>query len=167
MGPAELTVVLSSLKSAGDLLKSIRETKDANLVMGKVFDLSREILDAQQGAIAAQASQAQLLDDVRQLKARLADFENWSNEEKRYALTDFGGNTFAYLLRPEMSNGEPMHRLCPVCFQRKNKSILQFRSTICNQDHFDCPGCKTEFSFGIEQEMSSVGVRVPGGWMGV
>ena len=160
------TSLLFYLRSASDVLKAIRETKDANLVMGKVFDLSREILDAQHGAITAQAAQAETLAKMRELEAKLAAFENWENEVRRYKLTDFGGETFAYLLRPEMSDGEPSHRLCPACFQKKGKSILQFRHKSFGQGIYGCPSCKADFRFGIETDAGDA-VAVPTGWDGL
>jgi hypothetical protein len=79
----------------------------------------------------------------------MAQLEAWEAEKKRYVLTDFGGGTFAYALKNEAANGEPMHRLCPNCYNQGHKSILHFEFvTAVGQEKYLCPNCKTELSFG-------------------
>jgi len=168
MSPAEIGTVLSSLKSAGDMAKALMDLRDAAAFQSKAFDLTREILNAQQCAIAAQSSLAQHMDEVRGLKAELARYESWASEEKRYALKDFGDNTFAYELKDEFNNGEPKHRLCPTCFQKRVKSILQSRGRSgFGQDIYVCNLCRSEYFLGVRREWAGSGPNVADGWMGV
>ena len=44
---------------------------------------------------------------------------------KRFQVTNFGGGTFAYLLKDEAADGEPPHRVCATCYEDGRKSILQ------------------------------------------
>lgn len=166
MSLAEFGTILSSLKSAGDMARALVDVRDATLLQTKVFDLTREILNAQQSALSAQASQNQLMDEVRALKGSLASYENWSNEEKRYALKDFGDNTYAYELKDDCKSSEPTHRLCPTCFQKRSKSILQFRGhTMSNQEIYNCPPCNKDFFFGVSRRTDGNGYIVSGDWM--
>src|SRR5579864_1037972 len=64
---------------------------------------------------------------IDDLEKEVAGFENWETEKQRYQLTDFGGNSFAYSLKPQAANGEPSHRICPNCYERGQKAILQFK----------------------------------------
>ena len=74
---------------------------------------------------------------------------------QRYQLKDYGGNTFAWELKADAANSEPIHRLCPACFSKRRKSILQFDlHTGASQDRYDCPACKAEFDFGIRRDRS-------------
>jgi len=80
--------------------------------------------------------------------------KNWiaGELEKRYQLKDFGGGTFAYELKESEANGEPIHRLCPTCFQDGKKHILQPRGgNAYKQDMFHCDGCGHTFVFGHRQ----------------
>jgi hypothetical protein len=56
-------------------------------------------------------------------------------------LTDFGGGTFAYLLKPGAANGEPTHRICAQCYQKGQKSILHFLHRSSGQDYYKCQSC--------------------------
>jgi len=41
----------------------------------------------------------------------VASIETWNVEKGRYKLTDYGGGTFAYALKPEEAQDEPPHRI--------------------------------------------------------
>lgn len=144
---------LTSLQSCLQIAKSLIDIRDTAIIKAKVAELLGEIASAQEGALRSQEREFALSRQIHELEQRIADMETWNAEKERYKLTDFGGGTFAYLLKPEMSNDEPSHRLCPNCFQKREKSILQFFSrTMTQQDRYGCHSCKTEFCFGIEHE---------------
>lgn len=84
----------------------------------------------------------------------MAGFEKWEAEKQRYKLTDFGGGTFAYLLKPEAASGEPPHRICAHCYQRDEKSILQFVHRSDGQDYYKCPKCGDQV-FGVWKAQSA------------
>jgi hypothetical protein len=141
---------VTGLKTAADIAKSIFELKVGTEVQGKVIELQSVILGAQSSAIAGQSEQYALLEKIRELTAKLAALEAWETEQERYQLTDFGGGTLVYVLKPDRANGEPSHRLCPACFQNGNKSILQNRGGIYGggREIWDCPACKHPFKLG-------------------
>jgi hypothetical protein len=133
-------------------------------VQGKVIELQGVILAAQSSALAAQSDQLALLEDIRGLKQKMADLEAWAAEKKRYKLTDYGGGTFAYALKPDAAEGEPAHRVCADCYQKGHKSILQFIMTTVNrQERHICPSCKTEFNFGMPQKRQQPSIDRGGG----
>ncbi len=146
-----IQAAIGSLKTAGDIAKGFMQLKTTAEIQSKVIELQSEILAAQSGALAAQSDQSSLLEEIRQLKARMAEIEGWENEAKRYKLTDYGAGTFAYQLKTGMENGEPPHSLCPNCFQNRKKSILQ---TMGNPKDTDsrrlmmCPACDGRFPLG-------------------
>ena len=140
---AETIAGLGAIKTAFDLAKGLKDIDDTARRNAAVIELQEKILSAQQ-------AQAALVERVGELETEVAGFEKWEAEKERYQLTDFGGNTFAYALKPEAANGEPPHRLCPNCYQKRQKALLQFEfvSGVSGREKWKCPSCSSEFEFG-------------------
>jgi hypothetical protein len=139
---AELIAGLGAIKTAFDIAKGLKNIDDAARRNAAVIELQEKILSAQE-------TQSTLVKRIDELEAKVAGFEQWETEKKRYALTDFGGNSFAHSLKPEAANGEPPHRICPNCYEKQQKAILQFKfRNARGRDIWICNGCKTEFEFG-------------------
>ncbi len=156
---SEVVAGLNIFKSMMEMAKGLKDVNDATVRNAVAIELQEKILTAQQ-------SQNTLLERIGELEKALAQFETWETEKKRYHLYDFGGDTFAYILKEGMENGEPSHRLCANCFQKGLKSILQNtgRNTS-SQDTFDCKGCGEKFQFGNRQlPKVNQGKRL-GSWM--
>jgi hypothetical protein len=144
---------VGSLNAASQIAKGILGLHDMQAVQHKVIELQGVILAAQSSALSAQSDQFSLLEEVRGLKAKMAELEAWDTQKKRYELKDFGGGTFAYQLKPSEAGGEPPHRICATCYEKGHRSILQFDfRTASGQDRYDCHSCKTRFEFGHRQE---------------
>lgn len=139
------------LKTAGEMTKAMIGIRDGAVLQGKVIELNGIILSAQGSALSSNQDQFALLQRVSNLEAEVAKFKNWEAEKERYALTDYGGGTFAYALKPEKAKGEPAHRACPNCYQEGKISVLQFAHRSYDaQDHYECPRCKSKFPFGVK-----------------
>jgi uncharacterized protein with PIN domain len=145
---SSMMAMAGSLKTAGELLKGLADIKEAAAVQAKIVELTNVIMTAQSHALSAQNAQLGLLEINRELEARLAQIEGWEAEKLRYELRDFGNQTFAYVLKPDLSNGEPLHYLCANCFPRGVKSILQRRHSASGRNFFKCKGCETEQELG-------------------
>ena len=139
---AEIFGGLSALKTAFDMTQALQNIHDTVARDRAVIELQKEIL-------SAQAAQSTLIDRVRELEKEVADFEAWEVEKKRYRLTDFGGGTFAYALKPDEAKGEPAHRVCAHCYQDGHIAILQCSHRSDGQDYFDCLRCKARQAFGV------------------
>jgi hypothetical protein len=85
-----------------------------------------------------------LLEQIRTLKEQMTKLEAWETEKQRYLLTDFGGGTFAYVLKKEAAQGEPIHKLCATCLNKGHKTILQHS----HDNWYDCPTCGTNQRLG-------------------
>ena len=107
---------MDPLKSAGETAKGLVEIRDTVKFGNAIIELQAQIMAAQQGASAAQARETAMAEEIRDLKERMAELEAWETENQRYELTDFGGDTFAYALKPGVEPGEPLHRLYAACF---------------------------------------------------
>src|SRR5580700_4098699 len=100
----EVFAGLGALKTAFDIAKGLKDIDDAARRNAAVIELQEKIISAQQ-------SHSALVERVHDLEGEVAGFEKWEAEKQRYTLTDFGGNSFAYALKPETANGEPPHRI--------------------------------------------------------
>jgi hypothetical protein len=144
---AEVFASLGALKTAFDIAKGLKDIDDAARRNAAVIELQEKILSAQQ-------AQSELVECIGELEKKVTGFEKWEAEKERYQLTDFGGGTFAYLLKPEKANGEPSHRICASCYQDDHKSILQFPHQSEGQDYYRCPKCDKTQEFGIYRASS-------------
>ena len=143
------TTAISGLKTAGDIAKSMLDLRDAAAQQGKVIELQSVILNAQTAAMAAQSQQLELVVQVRELKDKLAAVQDWERQKDRYFLKDFGGETFAYVLKKDAANGEPSHRICVKCYQHGKRSILQSEGTLpTGREKLTCSECAAETSLG-------------------
>lgn len=146
---ALLTGLAGGLKTAVDIGKTIKEINDITVIRSKVIEMQDLILGAQSSAMAAQTQLFELVQENAELKAKVAAMDDWKVTAARYQLRDYGEGTYAYELKEEAANGEPPHRLCPVCFENGKRSILQFSlKTTGDQDLYKCSPCSADFFFG-------------------
>ncbi len=139
---AEVFGGLSAFSTMFGIAKSMKDMNDAVIRNQAVYDLTEQIL-------AAQEKYAASVERVRDLEKQVAAFKNWEAEKQRYQMRDFGGGTIAYALKSEMAIGEPPHNLCSACFQKGKKGILQ--PTSINGKHQQmvrCAECRGDFLLG-------------------
>lgn len=155
---AEIYAGISSFKVMLDIAKGLKDLSDASARYAAVIELQEKIF-------AAQEAQTSLIQKVGDLEKEVVQFKNWDAEKDRYKLTDYGGGTFAYALKPEKANGEPAHRICANCFNKGHKSLLQFRHlTYDKRECLICQSCGKETYLGIAQKPPPV-ERSGGSWM--
>ena len=154
--------ITNPLKTAGETAQKLISLRDTAKFGDAIIELQAQIMAAQHGALAAQAREAAMAEEIRGLKTRMAELEAWDAEKQRYELTDFGSGTFAYALKPSMCGAEPPHRICEACYQKGHKSILQFQFKVATgQDKYACPACKTEFDLGEYRDPPVIHPRGP------
>jgi hypothetical protein len=122
-----MAALKSSLDSAIAILKAMVGLRDAAIIQDKVIELQGVILSAQSSALAANTAQFALLERVRDLEQEIVQLKDWEREKQRYQLNSIGRGAFAYMPKPGMEDGEPPHWLCANCFNRRQKSFLQFK----------------------------------------
>ena len=90
---------------------------------------------------------------MRELEDEKAKLEGWNAQKERYQLKDYGGSTFAYELKQESAQGEPIHRICPKCYGEGHAAILQFQTRDSfSRDLYNCAWCKNVFALGQRKE---------------
>ena len=133
----EIFAGLSALNAALNSAKALKDINDAAIRNAAIIELQEKIL-------AAREAQSALLDRVRALETEVTDLKTWEAEKKRYDLKEVGPRIFVYALKPETQGTEPPHWICPSCYQKGKKSILQgFKSATFGWVH-DCADCKLE-----------------------
>ena len=140
-----ITGLFGSLKTAAEITQGLLALKTDAAVSAKVVELNGVISDVQQRLFAAQADYATLTSRIRELEAEVADFKNWEQEKQRYQLHELAPGTLVRRIKPAMQGTEPMHDLCPNCYEQGIKSILQRASSKGFFHNFCCPRCKSEF----------------------
>jgi len=141
----------SASKTATTLIKT---AVDAQL-LDAIKEINQEIIAAQGSNIAAQQEHAAMLDDVRELKSQIAQFEDWEQEKTRYELKPMDTGVRVYVFKLVEGSSEPAHEACPKCFKQRQISILQPIGTASwtspdgwfRKNH--CPSCRSDFVYGF------------------
>jgi hypothetical protein len=139
-------VVATSLNTLVNITRAMKDVQDATLIQGKVFELQRAIIDAQQSVFAANEERTVLIERVRELEAKIAELETWETERQRYELKDVGTGSLVYAVKECMRGIEPIHNICANCYQKGHKSILQPRERGTGKYLF-CQECNQEIMF--------------------
>lgn len=133
------------LKTAADLTQGLLALKTDAAVSGKAVELNRVIAEVQQQPFTAQANHAAQTSRIRELEAEVVNFKNWEQEKQRYQLHQLVPGTLVYRVKPDMQGTEPMHDICPNCYEQGVKSILQNGGLEKASEVVSCKHCKASF----------------------
>lgn len=162
--------ITGSLKSAGEIAKALVSLKVTSDIQTKIIELNGSILAAQSSALSAQASQMELLERVRELESDSVKLKDWETEKQRYDPKRFDPGVVVPALKEEfVRSGELDHLLCPACYQKSEKSILQPTPELVRRYRVHrCPACQTELAFSYVPPNNPPNVQGGGGgsWMG-
>jgi hypothetical protein len=139
--PAWLDGIMSPLNAAGQTIEKLIETRDFVKFGDELRKLYADILSAQRGAMTAQANEAALLEQVRELKKRVTDLEAWEREKERYQLVALAPNVLAYSVKASARGTEPSHYICANCYNSGRKSFLNQITRGTRVDVFHCINC--------------------------
>jgi hypothetical protein len=135
--------ILSPLKTASGLLQEAIEVRDAVKFGDIALKLQTQIMAAQHGAITANLAQTEMAEEIRQLKAHMAELEAWDTEKEQYELQEIYPRSFAYAVKESARGAKPPHLICPKCYQDRKAYILQKADAT----HLFCPSCNTRIRF--------------------
>jgi hypothetical protein len=114
---------IGSIKAAGDIANAMLTLRDGEMVQKQTIELNRIILSAQSDAIAANATQTDLIAKVSDLEKEIARMKDWEADKSRYELTELAPGIVAFSIRESMRNGEPFHRICANCCANGKKGV--------------------------------------------
>lgn len=139
----EIIAAIGSAKALRELVKAATSLANNNELIAAVSDVNSKLMDATAVALESQVAQSHQLARVRELEDELAKAAGWEAQAARYALQEMSIGKFAYALRPQSANGDPLHFLCANCFVKHQKSLLQLNVHNELGQWYDCHNCKT------------------------
>jgi hypothetical protein len=119
-----ITSAGSGLKTLYDLAKATFSTRDAVVTQTAAAEFLSQLTTARQAVMDAQSAQTDLTAKVASLNAQIEAMQRWNVEKQRYKLTN-KNRALVYSLCENVEPPEVAHDICPTCFQRGSKSILQ------------------------------------------
>jgi len=129
MDIATVAVGVNAFKTASEALQSLKGLVSSDAAAAKITAIQTALIDAQQSAIDTQRAHSAQVERVSTLEAEIRNYETWNTEKDRYILADMGdgftANVLAYRLKDTEIGAEPAHAICPDCYQKRVKSILQ------------------------------------------
>lgn len=150
-----ISQVLTSLKAAKDIATAAMELRDSTAFIVEVGKLNAQIVDAMNSIFAIQQDRATLVDRVERLEKQIIQMEDWEAEKARYEMKAVPGSAvIAYCVKEDEDIGEPAHWLCPTCYQRAKKSILQPETRFPGRSSvLVCHECKAELYVSGARQM--------------
>ena len=142
-----ISVVANSLNTAINIAKAMVDIRDATAFQGKVFELQRAIIEAQQSVFAANDERSTLIEKISNLEKELSSLKAWETEKQRYELKDVGHGSLAYVIKESVRGTEEPHQICANCYERGHKRHLQPRISGFGKELF-CPECNTAIWIG-------------------
>jgi hypothetical protein len=118
---AALTALITATKAVSGVLNRARDVETKTAISG-ILD---SLLDAQTKLLAFHSKYDELAEINRQLQQKIVEYEKWDAQAERYKLQEIVKGIFVYVLQPDQAKGQPIHWLCPNCFEEHQKSILQ------------------------------------------
>jgi len=141
---AEINAAVQSAKALFEVVKANKELTEYNELNAAVGDLNAKLVSVTTVTLASQEKQAALSDKVRELENELMELKNWDREAKRYQLTELCAGVFCFVVKPGMENGEPPHKICAACFNKRQKGYLHRTNFNGNGTHYKCGACGSE-----------------------
>jgi hypothetical protein len=142
MPAAEIAAAVTSVNALLNVAKAMVGLRDAETFRARAIEFEGLILDSLTKAVQATEVQATQLDEIRALKAEVADLKAWGSEKEQYELKPVGYGAVAYMLKPEARGPKPPHWLCPNCYTQGKKGFIQpSGGTSGRATLYACTGC--------------------------
>ncbi|MEL6478125.1 MAG: hypothetical protein AAFR17_12435 [Pseudomonadota bacterium] len=132
---------ISAAKNAVQTVRELTKSKTASPA-----EIESKLLDLTEIMVDARTMHADLIDKITELKAVIAEQDDWKKKREAYSLVDVarGVPVLEYVHRDENDQTVP-HYACPVCSEKK--MIIPLRK---NGWVLTCPNCDADFFFGAE-----------------
>lgn len=137
-----LLAAIPGLAKAGADIASASDEAKRN---AQLIEFQKAIINANALIATIQQQNASLLRDKDDLKKQIVELENWKAEKDRYSMVTVYSAATVYALKESVSNGEPPHYICPACYQRYQKTLLQPKKANTGFVHLYCPSPSCHF----------------------
>ena len=137
---AEITAGLTATKHLKDLLSGAKDIADAAKINQVIIEAQEHLLTMQHSLFEAQQAVSTIAQEKAELERKVAEMEDWREEEKLYHPIHPKRGATVYALRDEsVGAAQPSRMYCPNCFSKRQTSILQRH--IVNSEQMKCFGC--------------------------
>jgi predicted RNA-binding Zn-ribbon protein involved in translation (DUF1610 family) len=158
MDIATIGAAVNGLKVAKDAFTWLLESKIEAETRTKVLEALKAVGDAQDNLFKLREELFVLQAENRELKADLAEKEEWKELLAKYTLVETAGGAHVY----RTEEGAP-HFACPSCINKKQIQILQDLKVM--SGNFVCPGCDKKFRIKPETHPPRSSGGRGGHWM--
>lgn len=134
----EISSAIQIINTLVDFTKSVHAGNVDAAVRQKAAELTDSIIALQNSILSLQSESYELREVNRQLKEQLMQVTNWDNEADRYELQSLCDGVEVYALKIDKAGREPYHYICPNCYQKRRKSIIQRMSKESSGVVFKC-----------------------------
>lgn len=140
----EIQGAVQAAKAIYEIVKANKALADLDGLNAAVGELNAKLVDATAATLTSQEKQAALSNRVRELEKELMEFKNWDREAERYQLAELCAGVFCFAVKPGMENGEPPHKICAACFNKRQKGYLQRTEFDGRGTRYKCGECGSE-----------------------
>lgn len=130
------------IKVTYDYAKAAKEFSDDVDKKIAISDIVEKLLNVQEMALSIQAKTNGLEMENFELRKKLLEVDSWAQVESRYELKDLAPGSHVYGYKQNENNIESYHILCPSCFTKRKKSILQNYGLFDAGIRYVCHDCK-------------------------
>lgn len=142
----DFALFLQGFKGAIDIAKGLKSTYDQHTVSDAQAEFFEKLSDLYVRATSLYESHSTLTREKDELEKKLMEYEQWAQTERQYELKQVAPGKFVRSYKKSDKNTDPMHWLCPNCWEDKKKSILQGHPSLGDALEYICPRCN---KFGV------------------
>ena len=119
-----ITTALETILAISNLTKAIISDQNIGEVKAIAIDLNDKITELQSVIFTLQAENHELLDANRDLRNEQVKAAQWENTKSRYKMNPLCAGVLVYTLKAKHQTTEPLHHICPNCYENNHRSIL-------------------------------------------
>lgn len=138
---AEAAAAITSLRSASDIARAMVDVRDASKLNSQIAELQQAIISAQVQAITLAEKNFALSTRVQELEAECKRLADWSEESRKYEIREVADGIFVYLSAFDDTDLGSAQKVCPNCFNKGTKSILQQSGEALRRIGLNCHAC--------------------------
>jgi PHP family Zn ribbon phosphoesterase len=142
---AEINAALTSLNLLTKMAKSALDAHTETEVRKVVREFDAVICELHQRIIEIQLQEQELIRAKLEAEQKLIAYDKWETEKAKYALKKVAKDVFVYELQPAHAAGQPIHHICPKCYEARQKGILQRQNE--DWDGMYCPVCDAVYAY--------------------
>lgn len=150
--------ILSSAKTALDLVKNMVDMRDDAKLRTLQADLQTQLLHVLSAAVDAKSMQLDLITREEALKKEIAELKEWNASASEYKREQIPVGAFAFVSQPPTHSDADEVWLCPKCYGQKQQGVFSYsgESKDRHSSVWTCLTCG-------EKILTEAGVR-PGYW---